>query len=66
MSDKKKGQIPHNKNSRPIKATSIDGLFSITFRGMAEARVAGFERTTIYDVINGKYKQYLGMKWEFC
>lgn len=65
MSLSRLGKIPANKGKQGLVAIDLDDRFTISFSGAYEAELAGFEKSSIYNVINGKYKQYQGLRWSY-
>ncbi len=75
ISDAKKGTPPWNKgrrsrvpskNRKEILAESLDGLVKITFPSLTSLKNFGFNRSAVFETLNGNYSQYLGFTWRYA
>lgn len=59
-----RGKRIADKNSKPIVQKTLDDIPVFIWKSAAEAETAGFNRYSIYQVLNGTQKTHRGYKWE--
>lgn len=59
-SENMKNQLPHKRYGKIFATNEIE---TIEFTTIKEAVAAGFNKSAIYGVINGNFKQHLGYTW---